>query len=109
MWLSSSWRSVVSAASSGSGTFSSVRKWPNSDSSSSPTGFSSETGGCALPMIWSTSLTGRARAARDLLHLVERQVEISSDLERQRLTAELGPELPLRPDDLVQLLDDVDG
>src|SRR5207253_2088605 len=33
----------------------SVRKWPNSDSSSSPTGFSSETGACELRRICSTS------------------------------------------------------
>ena len=44
-------RLVVSAASSGSGSFTSVRKWPNSDSSSSPTGFSSETGVCELRRI----------------------------------------------------------
>ena len=32
-------------------------KWPNSDSSSSPTGFSSETGVCAVRRICSTSST----------------------------------------------------
>ena len=40
-----------------------MRKWPNSDSSSSPTGFSSETGVCALRLICSTSSSGRSRSA----------------------------------------------
>ena len=48
-------RSACSADSSGSGAVSSVRKCPNSDSSSSPTGFSSETGSCELRLICSTS------------------------------------------------------
>src|SRR5947209_3899242 len=45
-WIfrSVSLRIVVSASSSGSGRLTSVRKCPNSDSSSSPTGFSSDTG-----------------------------------------------------------------
>ena len=72
-----------------------MRKWPNSDSSSSPTGFSSETGVCALRLICSTSSTGRSRSAA-----------IS---ERRRLACELGAELSLRAADLVELLDDVDG
>src|SRR4051794_20450376 len=50
---------------------------------------------------------GRLRAAHDLLHLVERQVEVERDLEGQRLPAELGLQLALRAHDLVQLLDDV--
>ena len=70
-------------------------KWPNSDSSSSPTGFSSETGVCALRRICSTSSA--------------RQVEVVRDLGSRRLAAELGAELPLGADDLVQLLDDVHG
>ena len=37
---------------------SSARNWPNSDSSSSPTGFSSETGVWALRLIDSTSDSG---------------------------------------------------
>jgi hypothetical protein len=55
-------RSVSSTCSSGSGSFSSVRKWPNSDSSSSPTGFSSETGICAARRMWSTSAIVRSRS-----------------------------------------------
>ena len=55
-----SWRIVVSATSSGSGIESSAMKCPNSDSSSSPTGFSSETGVCALRRICSTSSTSRS-------------------------------------------------
>ena len=72
-----------------------MRKCPNSDSSSSPTGFSSETGSCALRRICSTSSAG--------------QVEVAPDLLGGRLAAELPAKLPLRPDDLVQLLDHVDG
>ena len=51
----------------------------------------------------------RLRAPHDLLDLLERQVEIARDLERQRLAAELGAQLALRADDLVQLLDDMHG
>src|SRR4051794_37852625 len=50
---------------------------------------------------------GRLRAAHDLLHLVERQVDVECDLEGQRLPAELGLQPALRAHDLVQLLDDV--
>ena len=88
-------RRACSADSSGSGAVSSVRKCPNSDSSSSPTGFSSETGSCELRRICSTSST--------------RQVELLADLRRGRLAAELAAQLPLGAHDLVQLLDDVDG
>ena len=67
--------------------------WPNSDSSSSPTGFSSETGACAERLIESTSsgsmpVTSAISSAR-------------------RLAAELGHELALGAADLVELLDDV--
>ena len=51
----------------------------------------------------------RLRGAQDLLHLVEREVDVPRDLERQRLAAELAAQLALGADDLVQLLDDVDG
>src|ERR687884_2275532 len=51
---------------------------------------------------------GRLRAAADLLHLVGAKVEVAADLARGRLPPELGAQLPLRADDLVQLLDDVD-
>src|SRR5262249_20992259 len=50
----------------------------------------------------------RLRAAADLLHLVRRQLDVDRNLDRGRLAAELGAELALRADDLVQLLDDVD-
>ncbi len=50
---------------------------------------------------------GRLRGAADLLDLVERQVEVARDLDGVRLAAELGAQLPLGADDLVQLLDDV--
>ena len=56
-------RIFTSAASSGSGCESSWMKWPNSDSSSSPTGFSSETGVWALRRMCSTSDGGRSTAA----------------------------------------------
>ena len=72
-----------------------MRKCPNSDSSSSPTGFSSE--------------TGQLRAAADLLDLVRGQVEVAPDLAGGRLAAELAAQLPLGAHDLVQLLDDVHG
>src|SRR6185503_8684201 len=48
------------------------------------------------------------RAALDVLDLLERQAEVDRDLLGGRLAGELGAELPLRPVDLVQLLDDVD-
>ena len=51
----------------------------------------------------------RLRRAPDLVDLVGRQVEVAGDLHRERLAAELGAQLPLGADDLVQLLDDVDG
>ena len=70
-----------------------MRKWPNSDSSSSPTGFSSETG------VW-------ARAP-DLLDLLDAEVEVAGDLRDRRLAGELGAELALGAVDLVELLDDV--
>src|SRR6478735_1550900 len=54
---SASARKEVSAASSGSGVCSSSMNWPNSDSSSSPTGFSRETGVCDVRRIDSTSST----------------------------------------------------
>src|SRR5579884_1632468 len=50
---------------------------------------------------------GRLRAPHDLLDLLERQIEVHRDLDRQRLAAELRTQLPLRADDLVQLLHDV--
>ena len=87
--------SAVSASSSGSGVESSARKCPNSDSSSSPTGFSSETGVCALRLICSTSSGRHLDVARDLLD--------------RRLATALGAQLPLRAKDPVELLDDVDG
>ena len=68
--------------------------WPNSDSSSSPTGFSSETGACAERLIESTSSGSMPVTSA-----------ISSG---GRLAAELGDELALGAADLVQLLDDVD-
>src|SRR5205085_5426377 len=49
----------------------------------------------------------RLRAAANLLHLVHAQVEVAADLPRQGLAAQLGAELPLRADDLVELLDDM--
>src|SRR5262245_7778505 len=49
------------------------------------------------------------RAAPDLLDLFRAQVELTPDLERRRLTAELAAELALRAHDLVQLLDHVHG
>src|SRR5690242_18521816 len=52
---------------------------------------------------------GRLRRAQDLLDLVEREVDVARDLGRQRLAAELTTELALGADDLVELLDDVDG
>ena len=93
MRVSVSFRRAVSAASSGAGAVSSARKWPNSDSSSSPTGFSSETGACALRLMCSTSVGSSSSSTRDLLD--------------RRLAAELAEELALDAPDLVQLLDDV--
>src|SRR5690242_17237380 len=49
----------------------------------------------------------RLRATTDVLDLVGSQVQVPADLRRRRLAAELGAELALGPDDLVQLLDDV--
>src|SRR5919198_3190513 len=49
----------------------------------------------------------RLRAAADLLDLVRLELDVEPDLERGRLPPELGPQLPLGADDLVQLLDDV--
>ena len=69
--------------------------WPNSDSSSSPTGFSSETGACAERLIESTS---SGSMPGDL-----------GDLVGGGLAAQLGDELALGAADLVELLDDVDG
>ena len=69
--------------------------WPNSDSSSSPTGFSSETGACAERLIESTSSGSIPGYVGDLLS--------------RRLATEPGHELAFRAPDLVQLLDDVDG
>jgi hypothetical protein len=51
----------------------------------------------------------RLRAPPDLLDLVGCELELASDLVRQRLAAELGAQLPLRTRDLVELLDDVHG
>src|SRR5439155_4383458 len=51
----------------------------------------------------------RLRAAHDLLDLLDGQVEVGRDLERQRLAAQLAAQLPLRAHDPVQLLADVDG
>src|SRR5437773_1932078 len=45
----------------------------------------------------------------DALGLVTREVEVPADLDGGGLAAELGAELALGPDDLVQLLDHVDG
>ena len=67
--------------------------WPNSDSSSSPTGFSSETGAWA-----------RALDRVDLLGVDPRDL---GDLVGGGLAAQLGDELALGAADLVELLDDV--
>ena len=68
--------------------------WPNSDSSSSPTGFSRE--------------TGRLRGALDRLDLVGLDARDVGDLLGGGLAAQLGDELALGAADLVELLDDVD-
>ena len=68
-------------------------KCPNSDSSSSPTGFSSDTGVCEVRRIGSTSST--VMSSSSAISLV------------RRLAARLGAQLALGADDLVQLLDDV--
>ena len=68
--------------------------WPNSDSSSSPTGFSSETGAWAERLIESTSSGSMPGDLGDLLG--------------GGLAAQLGDELALGAADLVELLDDVD-
>src|SRR6266540_4383180 len=49
------------------------------------------------------------RTPADVLDLVTREIEVAADLDGGRLPAELRAELALRPNDLVQLLDDVDG
>ena len=68
-------------------------KWPNSDSSSSPTGFSSETGVWAARRICSISSVGRSSSLRELL--------------ARGQAAVLGLELALGAHDPVQLLDHV--
>ena len=68
--------------------------WPNSDSSSSPTGFSSETGACAERLIESTS-SGSMPVTSAISSAVGSRPE-------------LGDELALGAADLVELLDDVD-
>src|SRR5581483_3327052 len=50
----------------------------------------------------------RLRRPADLVDLLDGHLELDSDLRGRRLTPELGTQLPLRPEDLVQLLDDVD-
>ena len=67
--------------------------WPNSDSSSSPTGFSSETGAWAERLIESTSSGSMPGDLGDLLG--------------GGLAAQLGDELALGAADLVELLDHV--
>ena len=67
--------------------------WPNSDSSSSPTGFSSETGACAERLIESTS-SGSMPVTSAISSAVGSRPE-------------LGDELALGAADLVELLDDV--
>src|SRR5712692_3569083 len=52
---------------------------------------------------------GRLGAAADVLDLVAAQLEIAADLRRARLAPQLRTQFPLGPDDLVELLDDVDG
>ena len=74
--------------------FSSARKRPSSDSSSSPTGFSRETVGWALRRISSTSSGGRPAAS-----------PISSTVGSR---PELADQHALGAADLVELLDDVD-
>src|SRR5436190_11374025 len=49
----------------------------------------------------------RLRAAADPLDLLRRQLDLAGDLGGGRLTPELGAQLALGADDLVQLLDDV--
>src|SRR3954453_2704753 len=49
------------------------------------------------------------RHAQDVAHLAHRALQLARDLLRQRLAAELLHELALHVDDLVQLLDHVDG
>ena len=68
--------------------------WPNSDSSSSPTGFSSETGAWAERLIESTS-SGSMPVTSAISSAVGSRPE-------------LGDELALGAADLVELLDDVD-
>ena len=51
----------------------------------------------------------RLRAPHDLLDLRAREVEIDRDLDRRRVAAQLAAKPPLGADDLVVLVDDVDG
>ncbi len=82
------------ARSNGDSAFSSAMNWPNSDSSSSPTGFSSETGAWAERLIESTS---------------SGSIPVTSAISSgRRLAAQLGDQLALGAADLVELLDDVD-
>src|SRR5512135_655989 len=46
----------------------------------------------------------RLRTATDVLDLVAAELEVATDLRRRRLAAELGSQLALGPDDLVELL-----
>ena len=90
----SSRRRFKDAESNGDSAWSSWTKSPSSDSSSSPIGFSSETGSCA---------------AQDLAYLLGHDLELLGDLVRRRLAPEPLDELPLDMDDLVELLDHMDG
>ena len=86
---------ISAARSYGDSARSSSMYWPNSDSSSSPTGFSSEIGACAVRWIESTS---------------SGSIPVTS-----AISAAVGSrpssvdELALGADDLVEPLDDVDG
>src|SRR3954470_17923257 len=103
-------RRFVDAVSNGDSAFSSSTKSPSSDSSSSPIGFSSETGCWAMRRMYPTSARGASRGpAQDLAHLARGALELTRDLLRGRLPAELLNELALDVDDLVELLDHVDG
>ena len=81
------------ASSSAVGVVTSAMKWPSCESSSSPTGFSSEIGVCAARMICSTSSTGSS--TRSAISVVV------------GIARELGAELALDAADAVELLDDV--
>ena len=91
----SSRRRFSEAESNGDSAASSWTKSPSSDSSSSPIGFSSETGSCAIRRISRTSSV-----------VISSSSAISSGL---RLAAEALHELALDVHDLVQLLDHVHG